>query len=84
MQTLFGEQTRTQPQPPQPPPVSYGPPRVVVTDVDMPFWSMVSFMIKWAFASIPAMIIISAVIGAIFVLFGTLGALGGAAGSLPR
>ena len=24
MQTLFGEQTRTQPQPPQPPPVSYG------------------------------------------------------------
>lgn len=33
--------------------------RVVVTDFDMPFGSMVSFMIKWAIASIPAAIILA-------------------------
>jgi hypothetical protein len=27
---------------------------VVVTDIHMPFWSMVTFMVKWAIASIPA------------------------------
>ena len=29
---------------------------VIVTDIRMPFWSMVTFMIKWAIASIPAVI----------------------------
>ncbi len=29
-------------------------PRVIVTDVQMNFWSMVTFMVKWALASIPA------------------------------
>jgi hypothetical protein len=38
--------------------------RVIVTDVDMPFMSMVTFMVKWAIASIPAFIIL-AVIGAV-------------------
>lgn len=28
--------------------------RVIVTDFDMPFWSMAGFIIKWAFAAIPA------------------------------
>lgn len=32
--------------------------RVVVTDFDMSFGSMVLFMVKWAFASIPALILI--------------------------
>lgn len=32
---------------------------VVVTDIKMPFWSMVVFMIKWAIASIPAFIILA-------------------------
>src|SRR5689334_10051121 len=32
--------------------------RVTVTDIDMPFGSMVSFMVKWAIASIPALIIL--------------------------
>ena len=36
--------------------------RVTVTDIKMPFSSMVLFMIKWAIASIPAAIIL-------FVLF---------------
>jgi len=40
---------------------------VVVTDIKMPFWSRVSFMIKWAFAAIPAMFVL-AVIGVIISL----------------
>jgi hypothetical protein len=31
--------------------------RVVVVDFDMPIWSMVVFMLKWAIASIPAAVI---------------------------
>jgi len=31
--------------------------RVTVTDVDMPFMSMVTFMVKWAIAAIPAALI---------------------------
>ena len=33
--------------------------RVVVTDIHMPFWSMVVFMVKWALASIPAILILT-------------------------
>jgi len=32
---------------------------VVVTDIKMPFMSMVVFMIKWAIASIPAFMLLS-------------------------
>ena len=42
---------------------------VNIRDIDMPFLSMVVFMIKWAIASIPAaviMIIILLIIGAVF------------------
>jgi hypothetical protein len=50
--------------------------KVVVTDIRMPFWSMVVFMVKWVFASIPAMVIFSLVAGAIMLvlsfLFGTI------------
>ncbi len=38
--------------------------RVVVTDIRMPFWSMVRFMVKWAIAAIPALIILT-IIGAL-------------------
>jgi hypothetical protein len=31
---------------------------VVVTNIQMPFWSMVWFMVKWSIASIPAFIIL--------------------------
>ena len=41
---------------------------VVVTDFQMPFASMVGFMVKWAIAAIPAVIIL-------FVIFAILGAL---------
>jgi hypothetical protein len=47
---------------------------VVVTDIKMPFGSMVVFMVKWAIATIPALIIL-AVIGSI--TFGVLNAIFG-------
>lgn len=49
---------------------------VIVTDVSMPFWSMVVFMIKWSFASIPALVIM-AMVWAIVGVF-TAGAVGAA------
>jgi ABC-type sugar transport system permease subunit len=42
---------------------------VVITDIDIPFWSMVSFMIKWVFASIPAGMIIGITVAIILSLF---------------
>ncbi|QTA89984.1 zinc-ribbon domain-containing protein [Desulfonema magnum] len=35
---------------------------VVITDIKIPFWSMVMFMVKWVFASIPAIIIVALLI----------------------
>jgi hypothetical protein len=35
---------------------------VIITDIKMPFFSMVTFMIKWVFAIIPAAIIVGAII----------------------
>jgi hypothetical protein len=49
--------------------------RVVVTDVQMPFWSMVTFMIKWAIAAIPAIIILMFIGVFVVGIFGGLGAL---------
>lgn len=43
---------------------------VVVVDVQMPFMSMVTFMIKWAVAAIPAFIILalfSALVSGVFI-----------------
>jgi hypothetical protein len=37
---------------------------VVVTDVKIPFWSMVVLMVKWAVAAIPALLVLL-VIGAV-------------------
>lgn len=36
--------------------------RVIVTDVDMPIGAMMLFMIRWAIASVPAFIVIAAVV----------------------
>ena len=38
---------------------------VVVTDIQMPFMSMVTFMVKWVIAAIPAMIILT-MLGGLF------------------
>jgi hypothetical protein len=48
------------------------PQQVIVTDIHMPFGSMVGFMVKWAIASIPAMIILFIIGAIIFGIFGSL------------
>jgi hypothetical protein len=50
---------------------------VVVVDIDMPFWSMVRFMIKWAIASIPAIIVLIVLFSLVMALIsGLLGGMG--------
>jgi hypothetical protein len=48
---------------------------VVVTDIKMSFPSMVVFMVKWAIATIPAIIILTAVgsimLGLLKIIFGS-------------
>lgn len=52
---------------PAPKPIST---RVQVTDINMPFASMVGFMVKWAIASIPALIILFFIVGIGAAVFG--------------
>lgn len=50
---------------------------VVVVDIKMPFMSMVVFMVKWAIASIPAIIILTVLVVIFGGIFGGfLGAMG--------
>ena len=60
---------------------------VIVTDIRMPFWSMVVFMVKWAIAAIPAIILLATI--AAILSFAFAGAFTGlnrtsTAGSLPE
>lgn len=58
------------------------PHKVIVKDIDMPFWSMVWFMLKWSVAAIPATLILVCVAGGfVFAVALFLAALGA---SLPR
>jgi len=45
---------------------------VVITNIKMPFFSMVVFMLKWVFASIPALILIGIISALLFVGFDML------------
>ena len=59
--------------------------RITVADIDMPFGSMVSFMVKWAFATIPALIIICFITFMILALLAALfGGLGAGIGALAK
>ena len=50
------------------------PNKVIVTNIRMPFWSMVRFMVKWSIASIPAMIILTTIIGVLYMsIMGVMG-----------
>jgi hypothetical protein len=56
-------------------PTYSSPQRIVIADIDIPFWRLVGIFIKWTFAAIPAaiivwliMMVIAAVIGSIFGL----------------
>ena len=46
---------------------------VVVTDIRMPLWSMVVFMVKWAIAAIPAVVILTGIWWITVALFGSMG-----------
>jgi hypothetical protein len=48
--------------------------KVSVTNISMPFGSMVVFMVKWAVATIPALIILAIVIGVIMLFLAAMGA----------
>ena len=50
---------------------------IVVTDVRIPFLSMVVLMIKWVIASIPALIILSMIGAMIGALVGGMGVMMG-------
>jgi ABC-type Na+ efflux pump permease subunit len=52
--------------------------KVIVTDIRMPFGSMVVFLIKWAIASIPAVIILWFIMAILMLIFMTF--FGGMAG----
>lgn len=45
---------------------------VVVTDVKIPFWSMVVLMVKWAIAAIPALIILLVIGGLVSMAIGAI------------
>ncbi len=45
---------------------------VVVTDIKIPFWSMVVLMVKWALAAIPAVVILIVIAGATSAVVGAL------------
>ena len=49
-----------------------GQQQVVVTDIKIPFMSMVVLLVKWALASIPAVIILIVIGMAISMIFGAL------------
>ena len=59
---LFDKRRSTPMSSSMPPFVSDTKSHVIVTDIHMPFGSMVTLMVKWAIASLPAMIIL-AIIG---------------------
>lgn len=53
-------------------PATPRPQEVTVVDFRMPFMAMVWFMVKWAFASIPALIIVFLAVIALLSFFGGL------------
>lgn len=48
------------------------PQPVVIFDLQMPFFSMVRFMVLWSLAAIPALIILFGIVLLLAVLFGGL------------
>jgi hypothetical protein len=43
--------------------------RAIVTDIHMPFLSMVTFMVKWAIAAFPALLILAIFVALLSTLF---------------
>lgn len=49
------------------------PNKIAISNIDMPFWSMVWFMVRWAFATIPALIVVMSAVLVVSMFFGGLG-----------
>jgi hypothetical protein len=53
---------------------TYAAQRIVVSDVDIPFWRLVAIFIKWTIAAIPAVIVVTIIMvvitGVLTTLFG--------------
>ena len=65
------------------PPLPGQPHRTVVTDIDIPFGRLVAVILKFMIASIPAIICLYAIMGAILlVVMMVFGGLGAALGGL--
>lgn len=45
---------------------------VVLIDIQMPFWSMVWFMVRWSLASIPAIIILVIIFAVVIAFLTTI------------
>jgi hypothetical protein len=52
--------------------MSNGRQEVVVTDIKIPFLSMVVLLVKWALAAIPALIILFFIFSILGIIFGGL------------
>ncbi len=60
------------------------PHRVAIADIRIPFWRLVFFMIKWMFASIPALIIFAVLCAIIwFAVIGSLAGILALLGNIP-
>ena len=46
--------------------------QIVVTNIKIPFWSMVVLLVKWALAAIPAMIILIIIGMVLSMIFGAM------------
>jgi hypothetical protein len=55
---------------------------VAIANIDIPFWRMVMILVKWSFAAIPAVIIVTIIYTLIAVAFYFV-ALGLGLGNLP-
>jgi len=44
--------------------------QITLTGIEIPFWSIVKFMVKWAIASIPAVIIVSILMAVCLMVLG--------------
>lgn len=49
---------------------------VVVTDIKIPFWSMVVLLVKWAIAAVPALLILMLIAALVSIVLGMIPAAG--------
>ena len=45
---------------------------VTITNIDIPFGRLILIILKWMFASIPAMIIFYLIVGGVFLIFAVI------------